>query len=43
MVGDDDRDIQAGINAGCKTALISAERGYDDLMSFLAVNKIFFL
>jgi D-glycero-D-manno-heptose 1,7-bisphosphate phosphatase len=38
MVGDDDRDIQAGINAGCKTALISAEHGYSDLMSFLKDN-----
>jgi D-glycero-D-manno-heptose 1,7-bisphosphate phosphatase len=42
MVGDDDRDIQAGINAGCKTALISAEYGYNTLMSFLKANKSFF-
>jgi D-glycero-D-manno-heptose 1,7-bisphosphate phosphatase len=41
MVGDDDRDIQAGINAGCKTALISAERGYANLISFLKANKCF--
>jgi D-glycero-D-manno-heptose 1,7-bisphosphate phosphatase len=41
MVGDDDRDIQAGINAGCKTALISAEHGYSDLMSFLTNNNFF--
>jgi D-glycero-D-manno-heptose 1,7-bisphosphate phosphatase len=39
IVGDDDRDIQAGINAGCKTALISAEHGYSDLMLFLKANK----
>jgi D-glycero-D-manno-heptose 1,7-bisphosphate phosphatase len=38
MIGDDERDIQAGINAGCKTALISAEHGYSDLMSFLKAN-----
>jgi D-glycero-D-manno-heptose 1,7-bisphosphate phosphatase len=41
MVGDDDRDIQAGINAGCKTALISAERGYSNLTMFLKTNKYF--
>jgi D-glycero-D-manno-heptose 1,7-bisphosphate phosphatase len=41
MAGDTDRDIQAGINAGCKTALISAERGYSNLISFLKTNKSF--
>jgi D-glycero-D-manno-heptose 1,7-bisphosphate phosphatase len=39
MIGDDERDIQAGINAGCKIALISAEHGYSDLMSFLKANE----
>jgi D-glycero-D-manno-heptose 1,7-bisphosphate phosphatase len=35
MVGDDDRDIQAGINAGCKTALIKAGNQYANLSNFV--------
>jgi D-glycero-D-manno-heptose 1,7-bisphosphate phosphatase len=35
MVGDDERDIQAGLNAGCKTAFIKKGNGYNNLLDFV--------
>jgi D-glycero-D-manno-heptose 1,7-bisphosphate phosphatase len=34
MVGDDTRDVRAGLAAGCKTVLLSPESGFPDLASF---------
>jgi phosphoglycolate phosphatase-like HAD superfamily hydrolase len=35
MVGDDMRDVNAGLAAGCKTALLSPESTFHDLASFV--------
>jgi D,D-heptose 1,7-bisphosphate phosphatase len=37
MVGDDTRDVNAGLAAGCKAALLSPESAFPDLASFVQI------
>ncbi len=40
LIGDDERDVQAGESAGCKTVLLGPEKSLLDVVKSLITNKI---